>query len=965
MTEVNQIGAEVFFFFNFTPIVVLLSRHLWNSGLLRPTPGMAHQAKVEDVFLCPRTLMGTMDCQRDTLERIFQVSLVIDTHDLPQFSPGSMFLQLQGEIRDVKAAKLFVRGLINQEDQQELSYPVVLNCIFCGARGLFLDCIIKSTSAHIVVGSPGSLLISGLAVPVVQAYSLITDLIERYNGMQVGRLETEDKTSDELCFSRRVFKALVEKCEDRHILDLLVLPGSVKEALLDLVNEAGLGANKMLDVQAECSALHEVSLPGVTSGALSAPKKNQVESPEKVEELLQGEQMETSGSGDKESVQMPPEAKQGMLKFFTAMGFKEEIVKRVLSTVGPTEAVEILDLVQQEHDCGDKESVQMPSEANKEFMLMLKFFTAMGFKEEIVKRVLSPVGPTEAFEILDLVQQEHDCGDKESVQMPPEANKESMLRLKFFTAMGFKEEIVKRVLSQVGPTEAVEILDLVQQEHDCGDFDSQSQKNSPCETEDETAGGEGGRNVSKEVGEHQKDGDFVSEVVKKAAVSCGYKEHEVTKVYNKLPNGSTGQFLLELQKEGGSKKKTSRKVEIGLDISVKDENEKAAMTKHDGPVQNKDGNVSQKEKLTGYPDWFCSEKVTPHPDSVKGPPMPMYASSSDLPLQNVKGQMSPSPRCPKKAPPAERSLKRFKERRGLASASSVVVTGEQRFLEGLQTPFGLQLIDKPGNPKLRTIVIDGSNVAMSHGLGQFFSCRGIALAVQHFWDRGHRHISALVPQWRQKNDPRIREQHYLSELHKLGLLSYTPSRVVEGKRICSYDDRQMLQLAQKTDGVIVTNDNLRDLLDESLVWRDIIKKRLLQYTFVGDHFMVPDDPLGKGGPHLDDFLSAEHRTPDPGNNSFAGVATNAPLLIPPHLQTEVFDFRERTAGGTMGAAGGESRGGVAWEVEPQHRTPEDTASLREQLSQVFTGQSDIVTLVLNLCPAETDINVLSEFLLEL
>lgn len=35
----------------------------------------------------------------------------------------------------------------------------------------------------------------------------------------------------------------------------------------------------------------------------------------------------------------------------------------------------------------------------------------------------------------------------------------------------------------------------------------------------------------------------------------------------------------------------------------------------------------------------------------------------------------------------------------------------------------------------------------------------------------------------------------------------------------------MLRLAQESDGVIVTNDNLRDLLDESHVWRDIIKKR--------------------------------------------------------------------------------------------------------------------------------------------
>lgn len=40
----------------------------------------------------------------------------------------------------------------------------------------------------------------------------------------------------------------------------------------------------------------------------------------------------------------------------------------------------------------------------------------------------------------------------------------------------------------------------------------------------------------------------------------------------------------------------------------------------------------------------------------------------------------------------------------------------------------------------------------------------------------------------------------------------------------------MVQHAQKTDGVIVTNDNLRDLSDESPVWRDIIKKRYEEST---------------------------------------------------------------------------------------------------------------------------------------
>uniref|UniRef100_A0A672UXF5 RNase NYN domain-containing protein n=1 Tax=Strigops habroptila TaxID=2489341 RepID=A0A672UXF5_STRHB len=54
---------------------------------------------------------------------------------------------------------------------------------------------------------------------------------------------------------------------------------------------------------------------------------------------------------------------------------------------------------------------------------------------------------------------------------------------------------------------------------------------------------------------------------------------------------------------------------------------------------------------------------------------------------------------------------------------------------------------------LKPIVIDGSNVAMSHGNKEVFSCRGILLAVQWFWDRGHKDITVFVPSWR-KEQPR-------------------------------------------------------------------------------------------------------------------------------------------------------------------------------------------------------------------
>lgn len=43
-----------------------------------------------------------------------------------------------------------------------------------------------------------------------------------------------------------------------------------------------------------------------------------------------------------------------------------------------------------------------------------------------------------------------------------------------------------------------------------------------------------------------------------------------------------------------------------------------------------------------------------------------------------------------------------------------------------------------------------------HGLQHFFSCRGIAMAVQYFWNRGHREITVFVPTWQLKKNRRVR-----------------------------------------------------------------------------------------------------------------------------------------------------------------------------------------------------------------
>uniref|UniRef100_A0A3P8TFH5 KH and NYN domain containing n=1 Tax=Amphiprion percula TaxID=161767 RepID=A0A3P8TFH5_AMPPE len=911
--------------------------------------------EVEDEFACAGMLRGSLTSIHGSVERIFRVTFSIGADGLPPGDDGQIWLKLRGPSSNVEAAKLFVKGVVNQEEQQEVSYPGVLHCVFCGAKGLFMDSLIKNTSALIVVGSPGFLLISGLAEPVVRAYSLITDLVERYEGTQSRRSEALDRGSGESLDSRRAFKALVEKWEDRHILDLLVLPVSVKEILLDLVKESGLGSN-----------------PNPMPTHAKTQERSHMDAEDRWDKQTPDRWVEGATAGKDSFFRCLSSSTGSRGKAEGA----EERPKHSPQEVG--EDVETSG-TRQKDGADVEQEVQLST--GKEFWLLLKFFTAMGYSEDVVKRVLARTGPKEASQILDLVQQAQDRSDREQ------------------NSPGVPEPKHQDALNQ-------------------------TERNRPCEMEHrEDEGAAGGDKVKISNGEAEgeegsaeeteQEEDFVLGVLKKAAASCGYDEQNVAKAYNMFPDRSTHELLLELQREGSKETDAFRDEPREMDDVVLQKDEARAETElFIAANRSETGQKGQMNLVAPKvdPDIFAwvnntqpSSQHTSHPKQhhtsksqiilpeVKGPPMPTYPSSVDHPLnlQSNKQQTvywpSQSTSKPNHHPKPQPALKQAlqaprppvftgkdssptRNRDRQSFSSSVVVTGEQRFLEGLQTPFELKLTDKPGDPKLRTIIIDASNVAMSHGLGHFFSCRGIALAVQHFWDRGHRDISALLPQWRQKSDPRNKEQHYLTELQKVGLLSYTPSREVQGKRISSYDDRLILQHAQKTDGVIVTNDNLRDLSDESPVWRDIIKKRLLQYTFVGDHFMVPDDPLGRGGPHLDDFLRSEHRTPHPGNHSFAGSASAFPPSRAPRSQTEVLNFRDRALGGAVDGGGrGRGRGqrrGWQHGGPAVDRSLEETAALREQLCQVFSGQDNMVTLVLQCHPAETDVNVLSDLILE-
>lgn len=71
-----------------------------------------------------------------------------------------------------------------------------------------------------------------------------------------------------------------------------------------------------------------------------------------------------------------------------------------------------------------------------------------------------------------------------------------------------------------------------------------------------------------------------------------------------------------------------------------------------------------------------------------------------------------------------------------------------------------------------------------------------------------------------------------------------------------------LQLAAENEGVVVSNDNYRDLVQESSEFKKVVEDRILMYSFVSDRFMPPDDPLGRSGPTLENFLRIQPKKGD-------------------------------------------------------------------------------------------------------
>jgi len=142
------------------------------------------------------------------------------------------------------------------------------------------------------------------------------------------------------------------------------------------------------------------------------------------------------------------------------------------------------------------------------------------------------------------------------------------------------------------------------------------------------------------------------------------------------------------------------------------------------------------------------------------------------------------------------------------------------------------------------------------------------LAFKWFASRGHKHILAVVPASRRiklLKEGKHEVVEKLDELYKKGLLTFTSSRKTDERCWDSYDDKDIIEFAAEKEGIVVSNDNYKDLLniyDEEKpknyqMFKEQIRKRTLGFSFMLDDFRPAPDPLGKDPRFkvtLEDFL---------------------------------------------------------------------------------------------------------------
>nr|XP_020014007.1 NEDD4-binding protein 1 isoform X5 [Castor canadensis] len=788
-------------------------------------PAMAARA-VLDEFTAPAEKAVLLERSRGRIEGLFGVSLaVLGALGAEEPLPARIWLQLRGAQEAVHSAKEYVKGICEPELEERECYPKAMHCIFVGAQSLFLKSLIQDTCADLCVLDTGLLGIRGSAEAVVMARSHIQQFVKLFENNE--NLPSSQKESE----VKREFRQFVEAHADNYTMDLLILPTSLKKELLTLTQgEENLFETGDDDVT-ESRDVQQSEFTQNAATGLNIPR----------DEVLREDSRNRAGSPVSELTK----------QMDTVFSSSPDVLFVPINGVSPDEEELSKDRICHKRRFSDSEE----RHTKKQFSL-----------ENVQEGELLHDGKASAGNVITDLSDS--STDSENVSPDVKDTTEEMeynILVNFFKTMGYSQEIVEKVIREYGPSiEPLLLLEEIEKENKRFQEDRQF---SPGTTYPDT-------NKTKSKGLCSRVNELTTDSTPKKTQN--HTQQNAVEKLSQLPfkvdsKPCTSNCKINTLRTGpieqkhevwGSNQNYSCNIDLetdGLSPSVAPSSPKEVNFVSRGasghqqriPVFSENGLQQQTDPLLPNNMKSACEKRSGCCNSAQSKP-----NCPPIPLPQLLPSVSDT---------------RFA---GPSDHIDSSVTGVQRFRDTLKIPYKLELKNEPGRTDLKHIVIDGSNVAITHGLKKFFSCRGIAIAVEYFWKLGNRNITVFVPQWRTRRDPNVTEQHFLTQLQELGILSLTPARMVFGERIASHDDRFLLHLADKTGGIIVTNDNFREFVTESVSWREIITKRLLQYTFVGDIFMVPDDPLGRSGPRLEEFLRKEVIL------SSGLLEKNAPVCLP-------------------------------------------------------------------------------------
>lgn len=888
---------------------------------------------VLDEFTAPAEKAALLERSRGRIEGLFGVSLaVLGALGAEEPLPARIWLQLRGAQEAVHSAKEYIKGICEPELEERECYPKAMHCIFVGAQSLFLKSLIQDTCADLCVLDIGLLGIRGSAEAVVMARSHIQQFVKLFENNE--NLPSSQKESE----VKREFKQFVEAHADNFTMDLLILPTSLKKELLTLTqgeeNLFKTGDDDVIEIRdAQQSEFTQNAATGLNISrdeiVLQEDARNKAGTP--VSELTK--QMDTVFSSSPDVLFVP------------------------VNGLSPDEEALSKERVCHKRRFSDSEE----RHTKKQFSL-----------ENVQEGELLHDDKTSSGSVI--IDLSDSSTDSENLSPDIKDTTEEMeynILVNFFKTMGYSQEIVEKVIREFGPsTEPLLLLEEIEKEN------KRFQENrefSPSTTD---------TNKTKSKGVCSSINEPTTDSTPKKTQS--HTQQNMVEKFSQLPFKVEGKPCTS-----NCKINTFRTVPIEQKREIWSSNQNYVCNidlETDGhspsaPSSPKDVNFVSRGASSHQP------RIPVFPENgLQQQAEPLLSNNMKSACEKRPGHCSSpqsKPNCPPLSPPMPlpQLLPSVTDAR-LAGPSDHIdssVTGVQRFRDTLKVPYKLELKNEPGRMDLKHIVIDGSNVAITHGLKKFFSCRGIAIAVEYFWKLGNRNITVFVPQWRTRRDPNVTEQHFLTQLQELGILSLTPARMVFGERIASHDDRFLLHLADKTGGIIVTNDNFREFVTESVSWREIITKRLLQYTFVGDIFMVPDDPLGRSGPRLEEFLRKEVflRDMQPLLNALPNVGMFDPSFRIPG--TQAASTSHQPPGRIQGASPSH------WLPQQSHfpllpnlpsvqqnlpmpaqRSSAETSELREALLKIFPDSEQRLKIdqILVAHPYMKDLNALSAMVLD-